>query len=94
MVFASIDALLIVHSSSVFKFELNRVTGGKTVNVGNVSPRFSVQGHSGSYPSNATDKQSWVSSTLHFIQTLVMTHTVSQIIALKVGFLSSIELND
>ena len=55
---------------------------------------ISVQGHSRSNPSNASDRHTWV-SYLHYIQTLAVTLTVCEIIALKVGlFWPSIETRD
>ena len=45
---------------------------------------ISVQGHSRSNPSNVSDRHTWV-SYLHYIQTLAVTLTVCEIIALKVG---------
>jgi len=71
---------------SVFKFELIRLTGGKKVNVGNLPPvsRFKVT--QGYIRAMSPSTQSWVSSTL--IQTLVLTHTVFQIIVINVGLLT------
>ena len=47
-------------------------------------PCISVQGHLGSNPSNASDRHPWV-SYWHSIQTLVVSRTVWEIIAVKVG---------
>ena len=46
-------------------------------------PCISVQGHSGSNPSSASDRHTWV-SYLYFIQTLAVSLTVT-IIAIKIG---------
>ena len=55
---------------------------------------ISVQGHSRSNPSNASDRHTWV-SYLHYIQTLAVALTVCEIIAPKVGlFWRSIEPRD
>ena len=57
-------------------------------------PCISVQGHSRSNPSNASDRHLWV-SYWHFIQTLAVSLTVFEIIAVKVGlFWRSIEPRD
>ena len=45
---------------------------------------ISVQGHSGSNPSNVPDRHAWV-SYWHYMQTLVLSLTVCEIIDLKVG---------
>jgi len=55
---------------------------------------ISVQGHSRSIPSYVSDRHIWV-SYLHYIQTLIVTRTVCEIIALKVELLwRSIEWHD
>ena len=57
-------------------------------------PCISVQGHLGSNPSNASDRHLWV-SYWHSMQTLAVSRTVWEIIAVKVGlFWRSIEPSD